>query len=297
MTRDLFEKQRIVDLYLIQHKEDDQLLNQYYQNTYKRHNMNKFRRLVYHLPYDAVDIRFNYRMMWFTTGVAALGLSFVHPALPLVLTYDFYLLLKALQILNQTTNLIVLDGTKRHVMLNKLNFLGYETAFNAKRIKLKDIKYMGLFENSTITKDNFGMLPSIAKFYSDKAKPDEKGHFRYFYKFMASNEIYLVAKDHPDHEKNCTSEELLMMIMKGQQMKVLDFDYSEEEKAKAEVHRLQTQEIRDIMEFKQLAWNDEEKNLQREYSYFSPNREFSGKFENEKMKKVDDGTFTDNGYR
>lgn len=50
-----------------------------------------------------------------------------------------------------------------------------------------------------------------------------------------------------------------MMIMKGQQMKVLDFDYSEEEKAKAEVHRLQTQEIRDIMEFKQLAWNDEEK--------------------------------------
>lgn len=44
-------------------------------------------------------------------------------------------------------------------------------------------------------------------------------------------------------------------------MKVLDFDYSEEEKAKAEVHHKQTQEIRDIMEFKQLAWNDEEKNL------------------------------------
>lgn len=30
LTRDLFEKQRIVDNYLVEHKEDNQLLNQYY---------------------------------------------------------------------------------------------------------------------------------------------------------------------------------------------------------------------------------------------------------------------------
>jgi hypothetical protein len=49
--------------------------------------------------------------------------------------------------MNQTTSMIVLEESKRHVLLNKLNFLGYETAPNAKRINLKDIRYMGLFEN------------------------------------------------------------------------------------------------------------------------------------------------------
>lgn len=35
----------------------------------------------------------------------------------------------------------------------------------------------------------------------------------------------------------------------------------------------------------------------RQYSYFMPNREFSGHMENMKLKKADDGTFIDNGYR
>jgi hypothetical protein len=41
---------------------------------------------------------------------------------------------------------------------------------------------------------------------------------------------------------------------------------------------------------------DEDKK-KREYMYFHPNREFSGKLESLKLKKVDDGTFIDNGYR
>ena len=41
----------------------------------------------------------------------------------------------------------------------------------------------------------------------------------------------------------------------------------------------------------------EEDIKKREYSYFMPNREFSGDIENMKLKKADDGTFVDNGYR
>lgn len=41
---------------------------------------------------------------------------------------------------------------------------------------------------------------------------------------------------------------------------------------------------------------DEDKK-RRAYMYFHPNREFSGKMESLKLKKVDDGTFIDNGYR
>lgn len=40
-----------------------------------------------------------------------------------------------------------------------------------------------------------------------------------------------------------------------------------------------------------------EDDLKRKYSYFHPNREFEGKNEGYKLKKVDDGTFIDNGYR
>ena len=67
LTRDLYEKQRVLDSYLEEHKEDDKLLNHYYSKQYIKAAMNRYRSLVYHLPYKAVDIRGNYRMMWATT--------------------------------------------------------------------------------------------------------------------------------------------------------------------------------------------------------------------------------------
>ncbi len=51
------------------------------------------------------------------------------------------------------------------------------------------------------------------------------------------------------------------------------------------------------MEFKGTDFVDEEQKLQRKYSYYEPNREFTGKREDLKLKKIDDGTFVDNGYR
>jgi len=47
------------------------------------------------LPYNAIDLRNNYKMMWFTTSLAAVTLGMINIALPLVLTYDFYLLMRA----------------------------------------------------------------------------------------------------------------------------------------------------------------------------------------------------------
>ena len=112
--------------------------------------------------------------------------------------------------MNQTTNLIVLDRSKRSVLLNKLNFLGYEKKLNPKRIDLANIAYMGEYENTSVTLDNFGLLPSVSKYL---AKEDEKNNFRYFYKFIADNEVYLVAKDHENHDTFCPSEALLQAVM------------------------------------------------------------------------------------
>lgn len=76
-----------------------------------------------------------------------------------------------------------------------------------------------------------------------------------------------------------TSEELLMNVIKGKQNAVLEYDFTEDESKREQTLKARNAEIRRIMEFKQVAWDDKEKNLQREYSYFHPNREFSGKEE------------------
>ena len=96
---------------------------------------------------------------------------------------------------------------------------------------------------------------------------------------MANNEVYLVAKDHPLHKEHVASDELLEFVIKGQQKKVLDFDFTEPEKIKAEMLAAKCAEIKEVMDFKQLPFELKEQTLQREYSYFHPNREFSGKFE------------------
>lgn len=56
-------------------------------------------------------------------------------------------------------------------------------------------------------------------------------------------------------------------------------------------------EIKNVLEFKRVGYTTREQKLQREYSYYYANREYSGKMEDVKLKKVDDGTFVDNGYR
>ena len=79
---------------------DDKLLNQYYSNSYYKAAMNRYRSLVYHLPYKAVDIRGNYRMMWATTSIATGCLFAIHPLLAILMTYDYYLLLRGTAVMN-----------------------------------------------------------------------------------------------------------------------------------------------------------------------------------------------------
>lgn len=207
--------------------------------------MNRYRSLVYHLPYSAVEIRGNYRMMWLTTTMAAGCLFSIHPLLAFLMAYDYYLLLRGTAVMNQTCNIVILDKTKRHVFLSKLNFLGYERKPQPRRIPLKDINFIGEFENKFITMDNYGLFPSIANYMNknksahgakaeheatkegaesekegeanDSGESQDKNNYRYFYKFMANNEVYLVPKDHKSHDSVCISNDLLLAIMNAQQ--------------------------------------------------------------------------------
>ena len=68
----------------------------------------------------------------------------------------------------------MLDKTKRHVLLSKLNFLGYERKPRPSRISLSNVRYIGDYENTFITMDNYGLLPSIAQLmHRAEAKSEE----------------------------------------------------------------------------------------------------------------------------
>jgi hypothetical protein len=99
--------------------------------------------------------------MWFTTLFATAGLAAIHPALPVILAYDYYLLLAATKVLNRTATFVMLDMTKRHLNLNKLNFLGFVRDPDLARIPLNEVIYLGEFVNKTITMRNMGLLPSM----------------------------------------------------------------------------------------------------------------------------------------
>lgn len=114
---------------------------------------------------------------------------------------------------------------------------------------------------------------------------------------MAANEVYLVPKDHLEHDTACISDELLNAIMHANQKSVFDYNFSELESKKQEEALQRDRDIKEIMDFKGVEFNDEESMLQRKYSYYEPNREFTGKREDLKLKRIDDGTFVDNGYR
>lgn len=61
----------------------------------------------------------------FSTIFATAALFLVHPVMPAILIFDYYLLMNFTRILNQTTFAVILENTKRHIYLNKLNFMGF----------------------------------------------------------------------------------------------------------------------------------------------------------------------------
>jgi hypothetical protein len=162
-TRDLFEKQRVVDQFLEEHQEDNMILHGYYQNKYHKSEMNKFIKFIYSNSYDLSTVRFNFYASTLSTVLATVALGMVHPALCGIMLYDYYLLgAFSTQFLNRTVHRFILDNDKHNVLLNKVNFLGFETQ-KAYQVQIRDIKYMGELKNDYLSFENTGLPPSFNK--------------------------------------------------------------------------------------------------------------------------------------
>ena len=70
-----------------------------------------------------------------------------------------------------------------------------------------------------------------------------------------------------------------MMIIKGEQSKILKHDFTNEEYIKQALLKELSIEIKRVLEFKQMSYEFKDDTLQRKYCDFVPNREYSGNME------------------
>lgn len=179
---------------------------------------------------------------------------------------------------------------------------------------------MGEYVNKYVTLDNRGLLPSISRLMNFGRAPrqtrkqleetqlsvesftnvnlsTDKGNFKRFWKFMADGETFLVPIDHEKFEQNVLNKELLQDIINGRLNRVMNYDFSTEEIIMQHMQKKMDEAYKEIAQSQGEMHITEEDQKIRAYSYYKPNREFSNEFESAKLKKVDDGTFINNGYR
>lgn len=101
----------------------------------------------------------------------------MHPLMPLLLTFDFYLLAGYSKVMNQTTWTIDLLPSKKEIALNRLNFLGYQKEVNPFKenvASMRNITFMGAYTNEYINLDSKGILPSINWYLNWKDKREKE---------------------------------------------------------------------------------------------------------------------------
>lgn len=126
---------------------------------------------------------------------------------------------------------------------------------------------MGEYENKYLNMKHYGLLPGLAKlltYYSsyDKQPSTEQipqeGEFRFFHKFMANNQVFLLSKDHPEHSKYCINEGLLDDIIHGRQTKIFQYNFTEEERQKAKQFKEFEEEMKRVLDFKGVGYTTQE---------------------------------------
>ena len=78
---------------------------------------------------------------------------------------------------------------------------------------------------------------------------------------------------------------------------MFDFDFETFFDAEFDDQDEMEREAKAYLLSKGIDLDEEKRQIERQFMDYYPNREFSGRLEQFKMRRVDDGTFIDNGYR
>jgi hypothetical protein len=96
-----------------------------YENT----KPEDFAFIVYENTYDIQNLRLSVASGLFVTTLSAFISGFIHPVLPVLFLYDYYLVVRQMMLLNQTVEFMILSQCKTKVDVHTLNFMGFFKQF------------------------------------------------------------------------------------------------------------------------------------------------------------------------
>ena len=162
LKRDLYEKQRKIDNFVIEHEQERKELLGYYENIYYKATPNKYIHHIYVNTYNLSRIRTSLAMGLFSASFATVALGFINPALPLLLFYDYYKIISYMLLLNRVIISIRISKGKTQVRVDTLNYLGYMRKPDGRFHNITSLKYIQPYVNNCLNPNQIGLLPSLS---------------------------------------------------------------------------------------------------------------------------------------
>jgi hypothetical protein len=311
LTKDLFEKQRVVDSFVEENKENINNLIGYYNNRFKHLKYNKFNYLIYQNNY--LD-----QMKWiklkFVSNIAAVSalsgvLYLFNPYLLFFLIPEYLAIVVYCHLLNNLVDQVILCENKHNIILRTFNFLGFRKEYRRNSHQILQISYYEKFYNRILNLSDKGwflttrLIRRIFKKDKKRAKSDKivdknLDDFKSFHMIRSNFKFFYIpadlTKQHPD-----TNEELILNILNRNQKFVEEYDYSTYEDRVGKLKDALEEYKKELAKKSHGMFVTEKERLQAEYSNIAGNRDFADDHLEMTYKRRDgvDGTYINNGYR
>jgi hypothetical protein len=321
LTKDLYAKQRVVDEYVEENKKKLNDLIGYYNNQFKYTKYNKYSYLIYQNNYLNTMKKLKISLLKNITSVSALSFIFyaLNPYLMLVLLPEYISIAYSFYLMNGLVDQVILLDSKQHVKFRTFNFLGFRREYPKMSLSIMKLFYDGKVKNDVLNLNDKGFFftTRLLRRYifghknknSEDIKTDDKSknkktsqsdidNFKYFHKIRVMGKSYFIPADsssqHPD-----TNEELILNMINNNLKFICEYDYSSYEDRADALFKMVEDYKKEIAKRNSLSYETEEERLQKEYSDFVPNRDFTDSKYELTLKRPDDidGTYINNGYR
>ncbi len=131
-----------------------------------------------------------------------------------VLLPEIFQWFQAMATLSSTVHFIHLTSDKHHITVTTYNPIGFQKKPDKSRIRIADIRFLGLHRNDQLNLGDWGLFMSASRLWRGVRGASEEwrrearqfNKFRYFYKFSALNITYLVPIDHSEYHESVEDE-------------------------------------------------------------------------------------------
>lgn len=115
----------IIDNFVIEHDQERKELLGFFENSVIKSMPNEYNHIIYKMSESINRKRFTLAAGLFSTSLATVALGMIHPLAPIILAYDYVMLIRYMSLLNNTVVTIQLAKDKRTMNIETLNYFGF----------------------------------------------------------------------------------------------------------------------------------------------------------------------------